>query len=57
MNQGSFGAIVKSLWWLAKDAPPEIKSMSGGILADMNPKRLFGKKAAVEEKKAAPAHA
>jgi tetracycline 7-halogenase / FADH2 O2-dependent halogenase len=57
VNQGSFGAIVKSLWWLAKDAPPEIKSMSGGILADMNPKRLFGKKAAVEEKKAAPAHA
>ena len=41
VNAGSPGTFLKTLIWVAKDAPPEIKAMSGGVMADMNPKRLF----------------
>jgi tetracycline 7-halogenase / FADH2 O2-dependent halogenase len=46
VNAGSKEAVIKSLWWLATAAPPDIKAMSGGLAADMNPKRLFSRKRA-----------
>ena len=37
INQGTIPAIFQTLKWLMTSAPPEIKEMSMGIMADINP--------------------
>ena len=48
VDQGEAVTVLKTVAWLLTSAPPDIKKMGGGILSDLNPRRLMSRKVAPE---------